>query len=329
MIGRSFRKPSVSETGMKTATWFTALFLAAIFLWTGNCCAQDLAPRAYLITPTHSNAVTFTYSFLDGNIQLDGNLPITGATTKTHISTLSYYHSFTLLGRSTNLTVFLPYGVGNFHGTVIGAEASAYRSGLLAPTFRISVNVIGGPAMSPKEFVTWRQKTLLGFSLRIVPSAGQYDPTKLVNLGTHRWAFKPELGYSHRSGHWILDAYGGAWFFTENTKFFSNNQFSSGTNVQKENPVGSLEGHLSYDFKLRLWVSADANFWSGGRTSLNGKPSIGTEQRNSRVGASASIPISGHQSLKFSYSDGAYIRYGGNYQTISLAWQYSWIGRPN
>ena len=36
-----------------------------------------------------------------------------------------------------------------------------------------------------------------------------------------------------------------------------------------------------------------------------------------------------HQSLKFSYSDGTYIRYGGNYQNVSAAWQYSWLGRPN
>jgi Putative MetA-pathway of phenol degradation len=313
---------------MKSATSLTLLFVFLCPLG-GNCDAQDLAPRAYLITPTHSNAVTFTYSFLDGNIQFDGAVPITGATAKTHVSTLSYYHSFSFFGRSANFTTFLPYGVGNFHGTVVGAETMAYRSGLLAPGFRLSINLIGGRAISPRGFASWRQKTLLGVSFRLVPSAGQYDPTKLVNLGTNRWAFKPELGYSHRSGGWILDAYGGVWFFTENPQFFSHNDFSSAANIQGERPIGSFEGHLSYDFKPRLWVSLDANFWFGGRTSLNGVSSPATVQRNSRVGGSASIPLSAHQSLKFSYNDGAYIRYGGNYQTVSFGWQYSWIGRPN
>ena len=41
-----------------------------------------------------------------------------------------------------------------------------------------------------------------------------------------------------------------------------------------------------------------------------------------------SIPYSKHQSVKIAYSDGAYIRFGGNYQNVSVAWQYSWFGRP-
>jgi hypothetical protein len=42
--------------------------------------AQDLAPRAYIIAPVHSNvAVTSTYSFLDGDILFDSTLPITGS----------------------------------------------------------------------------------------------------------------------------------------------------------------------------------------------------------------------------------------------------------
>lgn len=318
-----------SKRNLKLATSFIRLFFASFFLLGFKCDAQDLAPRAYLITPTRSNAVTLTYSFLNGNIQLDGALPITGATARANVSTLSYYHSFGLLGRSANFTGLLPYSVGNFHGTVVGAETLAYRSGLLPPTFRFSVNLIGGPAMSLKDFTAWQQKTLLGISVRIVPSAGQYDSTKLVNLGTSRWALKPEVGYSHRSGHWILDAYGGVWFFTENRNFFSQSESSTTANIQKESPVGSFEGHVSYDVRPRLWISLDGNFWFGGRTSLNGVPSFATVQRNSRIGASASIPISRHQSVKFSYNDGAYIRYGGNYQTVSVGWQYSWIGKPD
>ena len=160
----------------------------------GNCHAQDLAPRAYLITPIHSNAVTLTYSFYDGGIIFDGTIPITGATARVHVPVLSYSHSLSFFGRTANFTASLPYGVGNFHGTVVGAEASAYRSGLLPPTLRFSVNLIGGPAMNAPEFIKWRQKTILGASIKLVPLAGQYDPTKLINLGTNRWAIKPEIG---------------------------------------------------------------------------------------------------------------------------------------
>jgi hypothetical protein len=62
---------------------------------------------------------------------------------------------------------------------------------------------------------------------------------------------------------------------------------------------------------------------------LNGVENSGTLQRNSRIGGTIAIPVSRHQSLKFSYNRGAYILYGGNYQNVSVGWQYSWVGRPN
>jgi len=308
--------------------WSRFVLLVSSCLGVGICHAQDLAPRAYLITPIHSNAVTVTYSLYTGGITFEGAIPITGATARAHVPVLSYSHSLSFFARTASFTASLPYGVANFHGTVVGAETMAYRSGLLAPSFRFSINLKGGAAMSASDFSNWRQTTILGVSFKVVPSSGQYDPTKLINLGTNRWAFKPEVGYSRRWGHWILDAYGGAWFFTQNPKFFSHNQFSPGINTQSQNPIGSFEGHLSYDFKPRLWVSFDGNYWFGGATSQNGVENPVTVQKNSRVGVTASIPLTRHHSLKFSYNDGAYIRYGGNYHNLSIAWQYSWLGRP-
>ena len=307
---------------------FHAIVLLGVFLAAGVCYAQDLAPRAYLITPVHSNAVTVTYSFFDGSLSFEGTVPLTGATARAHVAIFSYSRSLNLFGRTANFTASLPYGVGNFRGTVVGAETLAYRSGLLPTSFRLSVNLIGGRAMDVTEFRKWQQKTILGVSVRFVPETGQYDPTKLINFGTNRWAFKPELGYSRRWGHWILDCYGGAWLYTTNHEFFSRNQFSPGINTQRQSPVGSFEGHLSYSFKPRLWVSLDGNYWFGGTTSLNGVENPSTRLGNSRVGGTASIPLSRYQSIKISYSNGAYIRYGGNFQNVSFAWQYSWVGRP-
>ena len=307
---------------------FRILVMLGLHLTAGFSHAQDLAPRAYLITPIHSNAVTLTYSFFDGTLLFEGTLPLSGATAQAHVAIFNYTRSLGFFGRTANLTASLPYGVGNFRGTVADAEVLAYRSGLLSTTFRFSVNLIGGPAMDVTAFKNWQQKTILGVSIRFVPRTGQYDPTKLINLGTNRWAFKPELGYSHRWAHWILDAYGGVWLYSTNPEFFSHNQFSPDVNTQAQSPVGSFEGHLSYDFKPRLWVSLDGNYWFGGTTSLNGVQNPSTLQGNSRVGGTASIPLGRHQAIKFSYSNGAYIRYGGNFQNVSVAWQYSWLGRP-
>jgi hypothetical protein len=291
--------------------------------------SQDLAPRAYVITPIHSNAVVLTYSFFSGNLNFDGSVPISDATATAHVPIFSLFHSMRFFGRTANFTVGLPYGVANFHGTVLGNETNVYRSGLLDSAYRFSVNLHGGPAMEPREYVKWKQKTIIGISLKIVAPSGQYDSTKLINLGNNRWAFKPELGLSRRKGHWIVDAYGGAWFYTSNPKFFSQNQYNPGITEKTQSVVGSFEGHLSYDVRPRLWASFDGNYWFGGTTSMNGVPNPATRLSSSRIGGTVSIPISRHQAIKCSYSDGAYIKYGGNFHNLSIGWQYSWLGRPN
>lgn len=287
--------------------------------------AQDLSPRAYVITPVHANALTLTYSFYDGGVNFNGAVPITGATGTYSVPIITYYHSLSFFGRSANINLALPYGVGTFQGTVLGTDRSIYRSGLLDFAMRFSVNLKGGPALEPKEFAKWKQKMLLGASLKVIAPTGQYRGKKLINWGINRWAFKPEFGYSQRWGKWILDGYAGVWFYTTNNDYYS----LPSPKRQSEEPIGSFEGHLSYDFKKqRLWTSLDGNFWFGGVTALNGRRNPDTRQTASRIGGTLAVPITKHQSLKCSYSDGTYIRFGGDYQHLSVAWQYSWIGRP-
>jgi Putative MetA-pathway of phenol degradation len=287
--------------------------------------AQDLSPRAYVITPRSSNAALFTWSFYDGGLNFSGAVPITGATARYNIPVFSYYHSMSFFGRSANITVALPYGVGTFKGDVLGISREAYRSGLLDLTIRFSVNLLGGPSMDRKEFMKWRQKTLLGASVKVLAPTGQYSGRQLVNWGLNRWAIKPEIGYSRRFWRdWLLDAYAGAWFYTTNSEFF-------GRPVplpQTQAPIGSFEGHLSRNFGLRTWASLDGNYWFGGTTTLNGVRNPGTRQSSSRLGGTVAFPITEHQSIKIAYSGGTYIRFGGNYQNLQVAWQYSWIGWP-
>ena len=318
-----------AQTGSRRAVcamrlgWIAVLW--AIIFWPAwRLLGQDLAPRAYVITPIHSNAVTLTSSFYHGGVNFNGTIPVTGATGTYMVPVLSYYHTLDFFGRSANVTMSLPYAVGTFRGNLLGTEKSLYRSGLADATFRFSVNLIGGPAMPAKEFAKWKQKRLLGASLKLLAPTGQYSSTKLINWGLNRWALKPELGYSERWGHWLVDAYAGVWFYTTNPAFFS----AAGRQPQTEAPIGSLEGHFSHDFKPRMWASLDANFWFGGTTAVNGIRDLSTRQSSSRLGGTVSLPVTKHQSIKLSYSGGTYIRFGGNYHNFQMAWQYSWLGSP-
>ena len=65
-----------------------ALALCAL----GVAKGQDLPPRAYVITPLHSNAITLTYSYYTGGLQFDGAVPITGATAQISVPDFTYYY---------------------------------------------------------------------------------------------------------------------------------------------------------------------------------------------------------------------------------------------
>ena len=279
--------------------------------------AQDLTPRAYVIAPVGSNAVTLAYSFSDGSVLTDTTLPITDFTARFHAQVFSYYRAFNFLGRSANAVASVPYAFGYLRATVGGSEGHLYRSGLADLRLRFAVNLLGAPAMSLRKFAEWRERANLGASLTVVAPTGQYDPARLINSGSNRWAVKPELGFSKRFGHWTVDLYGGAWFFAANSKFFP------GTNTRTQEPVGAAELHLTRYLSRRFWLSVDGNYWTGGRTTIR-ETRNADHQRNSRVGVTLVVPVTQHFSLKGSYSRGAYIAVGGDYDNLTLAWQYSW-----
>ena len=316
--------PKIGGIRLLFFTIFSEMFLH-------SCWAQDLSPRAYLITPLHSNAINLTYSFYHGGLDFNGVVPVTGATGTYSVPIFSLYHSFSFFGRSANIVAWLPYGIGTFQGAVLGTDKQIYRSGLFDSGFRFSVNLKGGPAMPISQFAKWKQTVVLGASLKVIAPTGQYDPTKLINWGINRWAFKPEFGYSQRFGKkWILDGYAGAVFFTTNQESFS----IPTPQPQTKSPYGSFEGHLSYDAKNyrgkpTLWFSLDGNFWSGGTTSMGRTSNPATKQTASRVGVTAAIPVSRHQAIKASFSRGDYVRIGGNFDNLAVSWQYTWLGRPN
>lgn len=271
-----------------------------------------------MITPTGSHAIILASSFNTGGVLADPTVPLEDGKGNFVVSSLAYYQSFNFLGRSSNLTAAVPYARGNFEGRVGDNELQAYRSGLADARVRFSVNLNGGPAMNLGEYVRWTEKRLIGVSMTVSIPTGQYDPARAVNNGTNRWGIKPEAGISRKWQHWATDWYLGAWFFTGNSKYFP------GTSVRTQSPIASLEGHVGYYLRPRLWASADANFWNGSRSTVNGVQKA-DEQRNSRIGGTLSIPINPHHAVKFSYSQGAYVTIGGNFRTISAAWQYSWI----
>jgi len=175
---------------------------------------------------------------------------------------------------------------------------------------------LGAPALSVKDFASYRQDLIVGMSLQVSAPLGQYDNSKLLNLGNNRWSFKPDLGISKAWGHWTFEVAPSVTIFSDNTDFFGGNTFS-------QSPIYTLQGHVIYTFQSGIWMALDGAYFAGGHTSLNGVKSD-NEQRNTPTGFTVALPIDRQNSLKLSASTGITSRTGSDFSAVGIAWQYRW-----
>jgi len=279
--------------------------------------AQELQPRAYLPAPVGLNYFGISYSNNRGGLLFDPSLPVEDASVNANIATVAFGQTLGVLGRTTQILALFPYVRANLEGRVAGTQTDAYRSGLGDATFRYSMNLYGAPAMNLKEFAGYRQKTVVGASVTVTAPTGQYDPIRLVNIGTNRWGVKPEIGVSRAVGKWTLEGAAGAWLYTGNDQF-------NGTSLRTQEPIGSLQGHVVRVLPHRTWLAGDLTFYTGGRSQVNGRDNS-DYLGNSRLGASFGIVLNRRQSLKISYFKGAVTRLGGDISSIGVSYNVIWL----
>ena len=190
------------------------------------------------------------------------------------------------------------------------------RFGLGDPRFKVAVNLYGAPAMVGKEFAAFQQRGIVGISLTVAAPLGQYDSAKLINLGTNRWSFRPEVGLSKTVGQWVVETMAGVWLFTDNDEFV-------GGRTRAQDPIAAAQIHVTYRFNRGTWLAGDANFYTGGRTTIGGHTNLDL-QRNSRVGMTFSKALARGHALRMSVSNGAYTTVGAAFTSIAVGYNFAW-----
>lgn len=291
--------------------------LVTLPLATSPVAAQELEPGAYWPIPRGLNIATLVNSFNVGDVAFEPAGPIDEANARINTTALSFTRAFSLAGRSANFGVALPIVHGDLEGRYLGEPAEASRFGQGDPRFRLAVNLHGAPAMRPREYATYTGRTIVGISLTVVPPLGQYDSSKLINIGTNRWSFKPELGLSRVFGKWLIESMFGVWLFSDNPDFF-------GGRTREQDPLTLMQIHLTYRLKRTMWLAADANYYTGGRTTIDGTQNLDL-QHNSRIGATFSMAFDRHQSIRASVSRGAYTTIGADFTSVAVGYNYAWV----
>ena len=278
--------------------------------------AQQLEPRAYSNVPVGMNFFIAGYTYSSGGLATDPAQPLDNAQLDIHAPFIAYARAFDAWGKSAKFDAVLGAACLSGEAESNGVPVSREICGGLDPAMRVTVNLYGAPAMGLEQFRGYRQDLIVGVSLQVGVPLGQYDPGRLVNLGTNRWSFRPEVGVSKRLGSMTAEAAVGASFYTTNDDYFGGKR-------REQDPVVSAQLHLIFEFSGGSWLALNANYYTGGRTTVNGVQQ-NDELSNSRLGATFAWPLDRHHSIKLHASDGVSVRTGDDFTTLGVAWQYRW-----
>jgi hypothetical protein len=283
--------------------------------------ALELQPRRWGHLPIDINFAGGGYAYTDGDIFLDPVLQAEDVTLKMDTWLTKYVRSFELFNKSALFDVKQAYQEGRWSGLLEGEPASTERKGLSDPVFRLAVILYGAPPLKGKEYRDYQasaaSKTRMGVSISAQLPLGDYHDDKLINLGSNRYTFRPQLGIVHETGKWSFEATGTAWLFTENDDFFNGNKL-------EQDPLYTLETHVVRNHKPGVWTAAGMGYSYGGESKVNG---IESNNRQSYFGWGLSFGYSLTPKLGISLAYGNLATRevtGSETESISVALSAAW-----
>jgi len=278
--------------------------------------AQTLEPKLYANVPIDVNILMMGAGHTQGAIPENQSLGLEDPNLKISSALFAYARSFDIFGHNAKFDLILPYsslsGTAKQHGIDVGRDVT----GLGDAKVRFTYNLLGAPALKLQEFASYQQDTIVGVSIQTTLPTGQYDGSKLVNIGTNRWAIRPAIGISKRVSDYTFE-------FTADAEFNTTNDDFYGGITRKQEPIYSAQVHALYTFRRGMWLAIGATYYRGGEY-INDGIGTDTELRNSRMGMTFAMPIDKQNAIKIYGSSGINVRYGSDFDAIAIVWQYSW-----
>lgn len=293
------------------------VFFVFAFLVGLPCGAQFTDPRNYENTPVGVNQIELSYAYVRANASIDSSLVIEGARLNLNQGTITYTRYFGMFGHMAWVAPSIP--LAGLDGSVTGTNVSGWVAGAGDTNYEFAILLKGGPALSPAEFERYKPTTTVGVSLNVTAPTGLYRADKILNLGSDRWSFRPEIGLSHPFGpeqKWTFDAYANSYFYTDTTSY-------RGTEILRQGPLPAFEGHISYTFGERVVASLDARYSFRGDTSING---VGQNdsQKNFVVGSEAIVTLDAKNQLTFLFEKAAVHVNGPSVTGVAVRYDYYW-----
>ncbi|MBT8386453.1 MAG: transporter [Ignavibacteria bacterium] len=284
------------------------------FLLNNISFSQELEPRNLTNLPVGSNFIVGSYVFSTGNTLLDPAIPIDDLNSNLHSFAAGYLRAINFWGLSSKVDVVIPFAFGDWDASFEGENVRRKIDGFGDPRIRISINFVGAPALDKANFKDYNMKTIVGFMLQVISPFGQYDPSALINLGSNRWTFRTNVGVGHAINEWIIEAYLGGVFFTDNSEFLDDLNL-------KQYPMLTASTSVIRSFSDWGWISLDVAFGYGGRTEINDVPKD-TRISTFRFGVTLVYSLDMKNSLKLTLASGKRIERGADFDAIGITYNY-------
>jgi Putative MetA-pathway of phenol degradation len=279
--------------------------------------AQFTDPRNYDNTPVGVNQLELEYAYARANASIDTSLIVVGAKFNLNQGTIDYQRDFSFFHRLAWVEASVP--LAGLDGSVTGTSIQGSTTGTGDSSYEFATLLKGGPALSVAQFETYKPTTTVGVSLTITAPTGLYHADKILNLGSNRWSFKPEIAVSHPFGSeqkWEFDAYANAYFYTDNTSY-------RGVEILRQQALTGLEGHISYSFTSSLWASIDTRYSFGGDAFISGV-NQNNAQQNFILGSEVNVSLNAQNSIVFEFAKALVHQNGPSATGFAVYYYYSW-----
>jgi hypothetical protein len=263
----------------------------------GGVAADDVEPRRWTPLPVGTTVAGIAVIEGKGNIALDPVLQIEDGTVEQTTAVLSAVHAFDLLGKQARIDVRVPYQQARWEGLLAGLQRTRDVRGFADPRVRLSVNLLGPPALGADEFQAYRAAhpvdTVVGAAVAATLPLGKYDDERALNLGDNRYSITPQLGVVHTRGAWSYELTGSADFFTDNDEFLISK-------TREQDPIYALQAHVVYAPSPIWWVAMGGAYAWGGESTVD---DVARDDYRETLffGASAGLAIDRHSSVQVTY----------------------------
>ena len=299
----------------------TLSLCAGLSGWAFPCRAQELEPRRWGHLPVGSHVAGIGYAYTRGEILFNPVLKLEDVEMDLHTLAAKYIQTFEMFGKSTRIDLVQGYQDGRWEGLLDGEEASTSRSGWSDSVVRFAVNLVGAPPLKGKEFAAYRaaveHETIVGTGVAVHVPTGRYYEDRLINLGSNRYIFRPQLGVVHNRGKWSMEMTGATWFFTDNDEFFNGKRLEN-------DPLYALQGHVVYTYCPGLWLAGGAAYGYGAESTVDGDRKDDRKE-NLAYGMSLGYPLTRRLGAKVGYlGTRTQTSVGADTDTVVGALAYLW-----